>query len=58
MFARLILCCLVSSGPALAQDKAADDLRGKIFDARMAKAGAADGRKSAASLIGLNIFYL
>src|SRR5580692_12071389 len=57
MFARLILCCLVSSGPALAQDKAADDLKGKIFDARMAKQTFADGLKFCNELDGKHFYF-
>jgi hypothetical protein len=57
MPACLNLACLVSSGPAGAQNRAADDLKGKIFDARMAKQTFAGGLKFCNELDGKHFYF-
>jgi hypothetical protein len=53
----LILACLDPSTPARAQNQAVDDLKGKIFDARMAKQTFAGGLKFCNELDGKHFYF-
>jgi len=53
----LILACLVPLTPAYAQNQAIDDLKGKIFDARMAKQTFAAGLKFCNELDGKHFYF-
>ena len=57
MPACLILACLAPSAPARAQNQAVDDLKGKIFDARMAKQTFAGGLKFCNELDGKHFYF-
>ena len=57
MTACLILACLIPSAPARAQNQAVDDLKGKIFDARMAKQTFAGGLKFCNELDGKHFYF-
>ena len=57
MPACLILACLMPSAPLRAQNQAADDLKGKIFDARMAKQTFAGGLKFCNELDGKHFYF-
>jgi hypothetical protein len=54
----LILACLIPLTPARAQNPAVDDLKGKIFDARMAKQTFAGGLKFCSELDGKHFYFL
>jgi hypothetical protein len=53
----LILGCLAASAPVRAQNQAVDDLKGKIFDARMAKQTFAGGLKFCNELDGKHFYF-
>ena len=55
---RLIPACLILSVPARAQNQDIDDLKGKIFDARMAKQTFANGLKFCSELDGKHFYFL
>src|SRR5579862_2964078 len=57
MPACLILACLAASAPVRAQNQAVDDLKGKIFDARMAKQTFAAGLKFCNELDGKHFYF-
>jgi len=57
MPACLILACLAPSAPARAQNQAVDDLKGKIFDANMAKQTFAGGLKFCSDLDGKHFYF-
>ena len=57
MPAYLILACLTPSAPVRAQNQAADDLKGKIFDARKAKQTFAGGLKFCNELDGKHFYF-
>ena len=57
MPAVLVLACLAASASARAQNPAADDLKGKIFDARMAKQTFAGGLKFCNELDGKHFYF-
>ena len=57
MPACLILACLAPSAPVRAQNQAVDDLKGKIFDARMAKQTFAGGLKFCSELDGKHFYF-
>src|ERR1700719_346622 len=57
MPACLILACLAPSAPVRAQNQAVDDLKGKIFDARMAKQTFAGGLKFCNELDGKHFYF-
>ena len=57
MPACLILACLAASAPVRAQNQAVDDLKGKIFDARMAKQTFAGGLKFCNELDGKHFYF-
>ena len=54
----LMPACLVPLTPARGQNQAVDDLKGKIFDARMAKETFAAGLKFCAELDGKHFYFL
>jgi hypothetical protein len=54
----VIPSCLILSVPARAQNQAVDDLKGKIFDARMAKQTFAGGLKFCNELDGNHFYFL
>jgi hypothetical protein len=53
----LIIACLIPSVPVRAQNQAVDDLKGKIFDARMAKQTFAGGLKFCNELDGKHFYF-
>jgi hypothetical protein len=53
----LIVACLIPSDPVRAQNPAVDDLKGKIFDARMAKQTFAAGLKFCNELDGKHFYF-
>jgi hypothetical protein len=53
----LIFVCLFPPSPARAQNQAADDLKGKVFDARMAKQTFAGGLKFCNELDGKHFYF-
>jgi hypothetical protein len=53
----LIVACLIPSDPVRAQNLAVDDLKGKIFDARMAKQTFAAGLKFCNELDGKHFYF-
>ena len=53
----LIIACLIPSAPVRAQNQAVDDLKGKIFDARMAKQTFAGGLKFCNELDGKHFYF-
>src|ERR1700681_4260220 len=57
MPAFLIIACLIPSAPVRAQNQAVDDLKGKIFDARMAKQTFAGGLKFCNELDGKHFYF-
>src|SRR3984885_6110592 len=57
MPACLILVCLAPAAPAHAQNQAVDDLKGRIFDARMAKQTFAGGLKFCNELDGKHFYF-
>jgi hypothetical protein len=57
MPACLILTCLVPLGTVRAQNQAVDDLKGKIFDARMAKQTFVGGLKFCNELDGKHFYF-
>ena len=57
MPACLILACVAASAPVRAQNQAVDDLKGKIFDARMAKQTFAGGLKFCNELDGKHFYF-
>jgi len=57
MPACLIIACLNPSAPVRAQNQAVDDLKGKIFDARMAKQTFAGGLKFCNELDGKHFYF-
>jgi hypothetical protein len=57
MPACLILACFAASAPVRAQNQAADDLKGKIFDARMAKQTFAGALKFCNELDGKHFYF-
>ena len=54
----LIPACLILSVPARAQNQDIDDLKGRIFDARMAKETFANGLKFCTELDGKHFYFL
>jgi hypothetical protein len=54
----LIPACLIPSAPLFAQNQAIDELKGKIFDARMAKETFAAGLKFCAELDGKHFYFI
>jgi hypothetical protein len=58
MPACLILACLMPLPSARAQNQAINDLKGKVFDARMAKETFAAGLKFCAELDGRHFYFL